>query len=285
MDDLDLNINHYSYQDLLHLFKIQGEITNNTLKQIRKTVLQLHPDKCKLNPEYYAFFNKAYQRIQSTHSFQNKQGKKANVQYEDFTPAESDKIQMKQFMKKQSGGFNSWFNEKYNQYNGDLVEKGYGEWLQSNDDLHPADNIIDLDRKKQQMQSLITYQEIGDFEPMVRNLHFMDLGETANYTSTDPVSTFTDLKQAYTETVIPITQRDCDNVKQFSNIQEFVSHRNHHQQNVQPLNETEANEYFTNRESKLNDQSAFIAYKWCMEAEQAVQKNNQFQSEMRKIKW
>lgn len=287
---MDLNIENYSYQELLNLFQIKGNLTEDMLKKIRKTVLQTHPDKSKLHPDYYIFFSKAYTRILSMYSFQNKTAKDPKkAVYADYSFSNEEKSQIRNFVTQNKqfekpDGFNSWFNEKYEQYNSDVTENdGYGCWLRSDEDLDYTTDMTnqDLDRKKQQLQSLIAYKEIGDFEPVAKSLNFTDLGESTNYTSDD----FTDLKQAYTETVIPITQRDCDNVKQFSNMNEFVSHRNNEQFGVRPMNEMESERYFQNRESQLNEQSAFIAYKWCAEAERAEQKNSRFLSEMKQIKW
>ena len=60
MNDIDLDLNHYDLDDLLQLFKIKSSYTESDLKQCRKTVMKMHPDKSNLPSEYFIFFSKAY---------------------------------------------------------------------------------------------------------------------------------------------------------------------------------------------------------------------------------
>ena len=69
---LDLNIDHYNLEDILHLFKISGDFDENDLKNAKKMVLKMHPDKSRLPPEYFLFFSKAYKMIYRIWEFKNK---------------------------------------------------------------------------------------------------------------------------------------------------------------------------------------------------------------------
>ena len=59
----DLNINAYSLDELLDLFHLDYNMNVTDLKQAKKRVLQLHPDKSRLPPEYFLFYKKAYEKI------------------------------------------------------------------------------------------------------------------------------------------------------------------------------------------------------------------------------
>ena len=63
MNTLDLNIENYNLEDILNLFKIPSNFDENDLKNAKKMVLKMHPDKSSLAPEYFLFFSKAYKMI------------------------------------------------------------------------------------------------------------------------------------------------------------------------------------------------------------------------------
>ena len=53
---MDLNLDHYSLDELLKLFKLPKPFTEKQLKDARKIVVSVHPDKSKLPQEYFLFF-------------------------------------------------------------------------------------------------------------------------------------------------------------------------------------------------------------------------------------
>ena len=69
---MDLNIDHYSLEDLLTLFKLPQQFTEADLKEARKRVVAVHPDKSGLDKEYFLFFHKAYSLLTSVYSFKRK---------------------------------------------------------------------------------------------------------------------------------------------------------------------------------------------------------------------
>jgi hypothetical protein len=69
--DLDLNIDNYSFADVLNLFQLNPghagiAITDRDLRRCRETVDKLHPSHhSNLGIEYYNFFNRAYEVLES----------------------------------------------------------------------------------------------------------------------------------------------------------------------------------------------------------------------------
>jgi hypothetical protein len=61
-NDIDLNIDNYSFADVLKLFRLDGSrpITDKDLKRCRETADKLHPAETSLNGAYYELFNSAY---------------------------------------------------------------------------------------------------------------------------------------------------------------------------------------------------------------------------------
>ena len=67
--EVDLDINNYDLDSLVALFKIPIHFEEHHLKQAKKTVLAMHPDKSKLDKEYFLFFSKAYKIIYNIYQF------------------------------------------------------------------------------------------------------------------------------------------------------------------------------------------------------------------------
>ena len=60
MDDIDLNIDNYSFVDILNLFKINKNFTDKELKKCKEMVEKIHPSNSSLDILYYQLFNDAY---------------------------------------------------------------------------------------------------------------------------------------------------------------------------------------------------------------------------------
>ena len=72
MDGLDLDIENYDLTDLLNLFKLNIEFTENDLKMAKIIALKTHPDKSKLDKKFFLFFMKAYGRVEQIYNFRKK---------------------------------------------------------------------------------------------------------------------------------------------------------------------------------------------------------------------
>lgn len=64
MNDIDLNIDNYSFVDILNLFKINKNFTDKELKKCKEVVEKIHPSNSSLNILYYQLFNDAYNILQ-----------------------------------------------------------------------------------------------------------------------------------------------------------------------------------------------------------------------------
>lgn len=51
---VDLDINNYSLNDILNLFQVPENFNENHLKNAKKQVLRLHPDKSRLEPKFFS---------------------------------------------------------------------------------------------------------------------------------------------------------------------------------------------------------------------------------------
>ena len=289
LNSLDLDLDNYSLDDLYHLFNINGNILNDeTMKLAKQIVLKMHPDKSQLDSKYFLFFSKAYKRLYNIYEFQNKSTKK-KMDNEDYFNESNKTILDNMFDKnkdfKDSKNFNSWFNEAFEK--GRLenpTEQGYGDWLKSDEGFISVNenvtkgNMNDVfEQKKKQIQSLTLYTGVTD---MVSSSFGGSLLDGGNDFSSD---NYTDLKQAYTETLIPVTQEDYNKMQKFNNISEYKRHRD--QVDTTPLTKEESERKLLQQQQEHDQHSAALAFKYAKESEKAKEKQNNFWSDLTQIMW
>ena len=69
MNDIDLNIDNYSFVDVLNLFQIDDKkIGENDLIRCKDMVAKLHPSKSSLHVSYYELFNSAYNILETKYT-------------------------------------------------------------------------------------------------------------------------------------------------------------------------------------------------------------------------
>jgi hypothetical protein len=287
MDTLDLDIDHYSLKDLYNLLNIvDNTLTDSILKNAKQIVLKMHPDKSHLDAKYFLFFSKAYKRLYGIYEFQNKSSNK-KIGDEDYYDESNRNILDNLFEKnkdfKDPKNFNKWFNQSFEKHRLENPnENGYGEWLKGDEGIIDINENVTkgnmneiFEQKKRQIQAVSVYQGVTDvFAPTLGG----SLLESDSSFTTD---SYTDLRQAYTETLIPITHEDYERMPKFRNVNEYKSHRD--KVDVAPLSKEESESLLLQQKNSLDHQSAALAFKYAQEAEKVKQKQNSFWGEMKKL--
>lgn len=296
---MDLNIDNYNLDDILYLFKIPLNFDETHLKLAKKIVLKTHPDKSRLSPEYFRFYSKAYKILYSIHTFKNKSDKsneefmEYNIINEDTTIESRNKIldmffEKNKRMQKKSD-FNSWFNAEFekNKVQDNADETGYGDWLKTDEGIYHTENTSlenmnnDFEKHKNQVKSLIVYSGINDLYSS--GIGGSLLGENDADFSSNMFSnlTYQDIKQAHTETIIPVTIEDYDNVKKFNNVEDYKKYRD--AQNVNPLSSKESHEILDNDLKTQNIEANKRAYFYAKQLEESNKNNREFWGKLQRI--
>jgi len=234
---VDLDINNYELNDLLELFNLKTIYDLEDLKTAKKIVLKMHPDKSKLLPEYFLFYCKAYKRLCSLYLIKNKNLQK--IEETEYTKDIDESIKNvldKNIFLQENKNFNKEFNEMFEKNN--IKEKqGYGEWLK---DTYEHDNKIEFDNniswddkiniKKKEMKTLVKYNGVDNLF-FNTSASFIDDEVINNNSDLFSSLTYQDLKQAHTETLIPVTDEDYDNVLKFNTLNEYKIYRDKDQTN------------------------------------------------------
>ena len=287
LNNLDLDLEHYSLDDLYHLFNISnGSLNEPSLKSAKQIVLKMHPDKSHLDAKYFLFFSKAYKRLYSIYDFQNKSNNKI-YKDQDFFDESNRTVLDTMFEKnkefKDSKNFNSWFNDAFEKHRiENPIEQGYGEWLKSDEGIMNIDENVTkgnmneiFEQKKKQIQSLTVYQGITDtFSP---TLGGSLLNDESNFSSDN----YTDLRQAYTETLIPVTLEDYEQMPKYNNFNEYKTKRD--SIDTTPVSKEDGERILYKKESNMDKESAALAFKYAKEAELAKQKQKNFWGDIKQL--
>jgi len=296
---LDLNIENYSREELYKLFgfKTSAFLNEENMKEAKKIVLKTHPDKSRLDNKYFVFFGKAYNKLKEIYEFQNKTNKKTNDNNEYYDSQNSEVLDKMFDIKKDlkdPKNFNDWFNQQFEKHRlEDPVEHGYGNWLKSDDDIiFTPQNINkdsmgrEMDKRKKEIQALTPYKGVGDsfLSSSVGGSSLIEYN--SNFTSGSLFTGgggmgYTDLRQAYVESVIPVTEDDFNKVQKFKSVDEYKRHRDSAQ--VQPLSKEEGLRQLYQQDKDKNEESAALAFYYAEQVEKAKQNNDNFWSGLKQL--
>lgn len=281
-DNLDFNLENYTLEALYKLFNIDSKkgLDEISMKNARNFTLKTHPDKSKLDSKYYIFYSKAFNKLNEIYQYQNKSSNKktSNNNYE-IVFSEYDNEDKKTLMNKfiennknlsKSENFNTWFNEQFEKY--DLQHKrddGYDDWFKSNENIYESNEKVTLEnfndkfnKHKKDMLALSVYK--SQFEEQ--------------YSINDSFQG-TDLKNAYTQTIIPVSEDDFNKVNKYKNVNEYKNARE--TQDIKPLDSTEAEKILYNQKLKDEETSAAQAYEYALQLEKNKKQNESFWSSLK----
>jgi hypothetical protein len=251
---MDLDIDHYSLQDLLKLFQLPEDFTEQQLRNARKRVVAVHPDKSGLDHTYFLFFHKAYTLLNTVFRFKQKAQTRLQ-ETPSFADLMSEMEDTDKTMLAHTFTTNPQFNKEFNQLFETLYTKdedGHGEWLKSNEDLE-----VTYDQRKQQSRAL-TVSSI----------------EAAN------TPHFSDLKNAYTvDTVIGVSEEDYRST--YKTVEELKQVR---AQNIIPLQREEAERKLAQEQERESSAATDRAYRLLQEEQYNRQQQQVFWGKLLQLK-
>jgi len=297
-NQLDLNIDNYSRSELYKLFGLQVSMTLNEdiMKECKKLVLKTHPDKCRLDEKYFIFFSQAYKKLLGIYEFQNKTNSKKTADKNEYYDSDNGQILDKMFEKnkdlKEPKNFNNWFNEQFEKHRiEDPVESGYGNWLKSDEDIVFTPTGITKDRmasemekRKKQVQTLTTYGGVTDLYSSTfggSSLMSYDSNFTSGTLFSNDGMGYTDLRQAYVESVIPVTEDDYNKLPKFNSVEDYKRQRD--TSNTTPLSKEEAMRQLYHENKQKDEESAALAFYYAQQSEKVKKNDSNFWTGLKQI--
>lgn len=304
---VDLDINNYGYAELLTLFKLNLDYSEEELKDAKKIVLKMHPDKSKLPSEYFLFFSKAFRTIVQIHEFKNKSDKKMDAtnlkEYKEMikiVPKKGDENSkaLKKFVEENDmtdpTKFNKWFNSQFEKIQSSLEDDGYEEWFKNNQKGDDEGNVEkkskeeiskEFARKKAGLKSVIKYEGVQEMYANAlgaSTLYGSSSDERYNSGLFDRMS-YQDLKQSHIETVIPVNEDDFESIPKFRTVDEYQRHRDSDKGKLKPLSEKEAAEQIANKERALEESATKRAFYYAKQVEENEKKTNVFWASIKQL--
>jgi len=298
MEDMDLNIDNYDYEDILKLFDIGIDFGENDLKRAKRKVLLMHPDKSGLDKRYFLFFSSAYKILYSVYQFREKANisEKSDIKNERTEYiAEKDEYNEAVIKSLQSSDkfrpeeFNKWFNELFDKVklDNDYDNGGYGDWLKNSDDevINQCSNKNEMNeainKKKRDLRAnaITKYNDINEFNS----------GGYGDLTNSKPEEyssgmfsklQFEDLKKAHNESVVPVTEEDYK--PKYNSMEDLRIKR--HEQNLVPLSERDATNYLNSNKSNENIVNSRRAFKLAKQNEESLKANKEFWANLKRLK-
>lgn len=255
IDKHNLDITMYSFQDLLNLFTIKSSIiSTDDIKNAKRKVLMMHPDKSKLDSKYFLFYKKAldviYHYYSETHK-QNQSMSEENTEYKNVVVTEKDmENNIKKNIKEMSPDkFQSWFNEQFEEIIDNKTDSTRNEWFTNHDPVYKVNENVKLDsigkefeQIKKQNADIIKYKGVENFGQNFGSKLYDDNDiESSDYISSDPFSKlqYDDLRKVHKDqTIFAVGENDLTNVKIYNSMEQLQMEREG--QNLEPINKEEA---------------------------------------------
>jgi len=293
---LDLNIDSYSREDLFNLFGLKNmTLDEEIMKECKKIVLKTHPDKSRLEEKYFIFFSKAYKKLLGIYEFQNKTNTKKIADTNDYFNTDNGLLLDNLFDNKKNlkdpKNFNNWFNEQFEKNKlEDSSETGYGNWLKSDEDIVFMPNVSktnmasEMEKRKKQVQSLTTYNGVTDFTASSfggSSLMTYDSNFSSGSLFSSEGMGYTDLRQAYVESVIPVTEEDFHKKQKFKSMDEYKRHREG--VDTTPLTKEDAMKQLYHQNKQKDEESAALAFYYAQQTEKVKKNQETFWSGLKQV--
>ena len=282
--NIDLDIDNYDLNDLLKLFKIPYHFDELDLKNVKKTVLNTHPDKSKLDSKYFLFFSKAYKLLYQIYTFRHKIIT-ANDNFEkDYDPEYDIEKENEEIINKikSSKNFNKLFNKIFEETALSNQDDGYGNWLR--EEIHDENEKCKtraeieqaINKKKANMKSaLINYE----YNELCYTNGQTNLDSETNYSS-DIFGKlrFDDVKEAHENSVIPVLESNYK--KKYNTLDDLKQER---KIKTNPFNQEMSNKIL--QDNKLNEErnATNRAFNMAKETEIANAKNKELLRKFKQI--
>jgi hypothetical protein len=279
-DELDLNLENYDLNDLLSLFRLQYNFTEDDLKRAKKMALMTHPDKSRMDKKYFLFFTSAYKIIYSIYQFRTRSNAQQSTVYIAEKENDEDKgTLLREISKKKN--LNKLFNELFekNRIHNEASESGYGDWLKSDEDIDTrkttrAEMNTAFESKKAEVRSLVVHKDIEEMTSSAGSASDIISDRPESYGSALFSSLqYEDLRKAHVECVVPVTMRDYEDRKKFKNVDDFVRYRDD-SVHMAPLSEQQSANFLKQKQAMSDKMDMTRAFKLAKQDEE-VRKANQ----------
>jgi hypothetical protein len=300
----NLNIHMYSFEELLGLFDLSYDITQQDMKRAKNKVLMLHPDKSRLPADYFLFYKKALDIIFNYYQNNTKINQTVSKEKIDYSPVEISDMNKSTTKKIKSTigemdpqEFQRKFNESFEKNMKKEVTK-VNEWFSKEDPVYDIkEKVLQnnmgtiMENIKKQNQGIVRYQGVQNmYSSGGTNLYDDDdadeEGRNNQYVTSDPFSKlkYDDLRKVHKEqTIFAVSESDFKKVEQYKNIEHLNQVRNN-KDSLKPLDKPHAERILLEQDRILKEKMAQKQHKSFMKTEEYTEKNKTILSSFLQLK-
>lgn len=271
--DIDLNEDNYDYEKLLSLFSLPEDFDESDLRNAKRKVLRLHPDKCGLDKEYFIFFLKMYKKIEQIYQYVhhetdvNKLNKSIDINDHFKKYLESKNINPRNNFKEFSKEFNKMFEQVYISTDDNT---GYDDWLKSDDGIYDKDDIEGSRRKALNTKALVETRQ--------------DIEEVGNNVNEFSSLKCFDVKESHSNPIFVIdVEKEYAEKPKFRNVHEYQQFLRKEDDTNVPIGLQQSNHLLHRREQMLNNQAKNLAFTNMQNNEQMSKRYNSYISNYLKL--
>jgi hypothetical protein len=282
----NLNINMYSFRELLELFQLSSRIGVEDIKRAKMMVLKMHPDKSRLPPDYFLFYKKAFDVVYQYYQEQAKTTAEVPKEEQTYSPSineSEDKRTARIIEKKMNDLGQHQFQRKFNELFETVAEKPdptANEWFRTNDPLFQFDEVQStaglaaaMEQVKQKTAALVKHtgvQMMSSSGPAYNNLYDQDEG----YVSCDPFGSlkYEDIRKVHKDqTVLAVSESDFAKVRQFSSMDQLQRERG--SMNIKHVDRSEHERFFEEQQQAHQEKIAAKQYAAQLKSNEYAEKN------------
>jgi len=296
MKNHNLDINMYSFKEILGLFNINNdEPTVQDVKNAKKQVLMSHPDKSKLDSKYFLFFKKAFDVLHNYYENNLKQNvdiHNTDTDYKEYFDPDDNKGIQQHINKIEKKDFNNKFNRLFEK-NASVpkIDTEKNNWFKdenpvfnNNVDNVNANNINNVFSQFKEKNNAIVLHKDVQIMNSTRGTNLYDDNDNS-YVTSDPFSKlkFDDLRKVHKdETVFAVDERDLNKVKQYGSMDEYKHARNN--QSLNPIEKKQAQHIIDQQERSRSKYIHEQQHKSYMQTLQNEENNKKFMSSFLRLK-
>lgn len=299
-----LKIEEYTQEDIFLLFDLptsaKKQIRQEHIKLAKHKVVQSHPDKSRLHPDYFRFYKKAFERLVEIYENQTKTEQRVpTVSCKDdeiqYHPLDSTVSSIGGNSSLSSKEFQSVFNRLFDENMAQPQDPQKNEWFRS-EEVDPAyanmtsvKNTAQINaemeriKAQEKQRALAVYRGVMPLASSASGQGTNYLGETeeerGEYITTDPFSKlkYDDLRKVHKDqTVFMVSETDLDHVPKYGSVDAYKTERTQHQHQWKPVDKVEG-------ERVLSEQEQIRKEIMMRKAEQARIQENAYVEKNRKV--
>ncbi len=252
----NLDISKYSYKELLNIFGLTENYGDMELKQAKKKVLMMHPDKSNYPDEYFIFYRNAFNIILENYRMRVKEERDISTESTVYTTELRENVNLSypnpnpniqhRINKMSKDDFHAKFNELFDMHIAEKVDEEKFKWFKeetvyANSKINPKDtSAFDEIKQTQSKNSLVKYNGFQSYGYTAGTSVYGEEYPENQYISADPFSKlkFDDIRKVHRDqTVIAVSERDIAHIPQYANVEEYQKAR---PTVIDPLQESEA---------------------------------------------